>query len=430
MDIVTYALCKKIAAGAVSGISGIELNGTTLTMTTNDGTKYDMEFPVPADGISVSSVDIDDDGSLLCYLSDGSVVDAGTVPSVKGDPGYTPVKGVDYFTEEDIEEIVDQLSNYSVSELPVYDAETGRLYACGTAITVEKSETEGMLDVEYLSENGYEIMTIPENPVIFGGGNGIDGSVNYLNSDITINSGHINDIYGGSYGDGNVGVASIVINGGTFEQGVNGGGRSYINAEEKVNFNSSVGSVNIIVNNTDGEIPILYGGSGTGYGTTGQVRIAVNGGSIKYLVGGGSNGTTSNSEVVVNDGKIYCYQSCNRGAINNAKITIKGGELEKVYAGGAPGKEGATYKKSEIYILAGMVNFVGAGHNGGVAELGNVKGKFYTDCVADREQALAIGLIEIAPYATKEDIDKLFDGEIFDLYATKEDIDALFDEEE
>ena len=26
MDIVTYALCKKIAAGAVSGISGIELN--------------------------------------------------------------------------------------------------------------------------------------------------------------------------------------------------------------------------------------------------------------------------------------------------------------------------------------------------------------------------------------------------------------------
>lgn len=430
MDIVTYILCKKIAAGAVSGISGIELNGTTVTFTTTDGTKYDIDFPVPADGVSISNIDIDEDGSLLCYLSDGSIIDAGTVPSIKGDPGYTPVKGVDYFTEEDIEEIVDQLSNYSVSEFPVYNEETQYLYACGTAITVDKSQTEGMLDITYLSEKGHEIMTIPENPIIYGGGDGSEHSVNYLNSDITINGGLINDVYGGNYGDGNVGVANIVINGGTFTQGLNGGGRSYINADTKVNFNSSVGCANIIVNNTDGEIPILYGGSGSGYGNVGQVNITINDGSIRYLVGAGSNGTTSNSEVVVNGGKIYCYQPCNRGAINNAKITIKGGELEKVYAGGAPGKDGATYKKSEIYILAGMVQFIGAGHNGGVAELGNVQGKFYTDCVANREQALAIGLVEIAPYATKEDIDKMFEGEIFDLYATKEDIDLLFKEEE
>lgn len=27
-----------------------------------------------------------------------------TFPVIKGDPGYTPIKGIDYFTEEDINE--------------------------------------------------------------------------------------------------------------------------------------------------------------------------------------------------------------------------------------------------------------------------------------------------------------------------------------
>lgn len=105
MDIITYALCKKLAEGAVSGISNMEVVGNTLIITQNNGSQVTMDFPVPTDGVSIEDVKLDNDGSLLCYLSDGTVVDAGTVPAVKGDPGYTPVKGVDYFTEAEIEEI-------------------------------------------------------------------------------------------------------------------------------------------------------------------------------------------------------------------------------------------------------------------------------------------------------------------------------------
>jgi len=32
-----------------------------------------------------------------------------TIPAIKGDDGYTPIKGVDYFTEEEVEAIKAEL---------------------------------------------------------------------------------------------------------------------------------------------------------------------------------------------------------------------------------------------------------------------------------------------------------------------------------
>ena len=111
MDIVTYALCKKLIESAVSGITDIKVVNNSLIITLKDGSQLTMDFPIPEDGVSIENVSIDTDGSLLCTLSNGEVIDAGTVPSVKGDPGYTPVKGVDYFTEEDVEEITTSIKN-------------------------------------------------------------------------------------------------------------------------------------------------------------------------------------------------------------------------------------------------------------------------------------------------------------------------------
>lgn len=109
MDMVTYALCKKIAAGAMSGISNIEIQDTTMILTDTAGQKYTMVFPTPEDGVSITNIEIDDNNNLICYLSDGSTIDAGTVPAIKGDPGETPVKGVDYFTEAEIEAIKEEI---------------------------------------------------------------------------------------------------------------------------------------------------------------------------------------------------------------------------------------------------------------------------------------------------------------------------------
>lgn len=84
IDIITYALCKKLAAGAVSGVSGMRVEGTNLIITTNDGQELVMNFPIPEgkEGISIVDVEVDANGKLLCTLSNGNIIDAGKIPPV------------------------------------------------------------------------------------------------------------------------------------------------------------------------------------------------------------------------------------------------------------------------------------------------------------------------------------------------------------
>lgn len=54
------------------------------------------------DGVSVTNAEINQNGNLILTLSDGNIIDAGVA---KGEDGSTPIRGVDYWTEEDINEI-------------------------------------------------------------------------------------------------------------------------------------------------------------------------------------------------------------------------------------------------------------------------------------------------------------------------------------
>ena len=93
MDVVTYALLNKKIKGLTSGIQGASISGTTITFTMADGNKEIMTFPTPADGISITDVNVDTDKHLIVTLSDGNTVDAGLVPTVKGDKGEQGEKG-------------------------------------------------------------------------------------------------------------------------------------------------------------------------------------------------------------------------------------------------------------------------------------------------------------------------------------------------
>lgn len=95
MDILDIKMANKFASSVAAGFSKVEVNGTTINFTLNDGTTTSLTVPTPADGVSVVDLNIDDDGSLICTLSDGTTVDAGGVPFVK------PERGVDYWTQED-----------------------------------------------------------------------------------------------------------------------------------------------------------------------------------------------------------------------------------------------------------------------------------------------------------------------------------------
>lgn len=95
MDVITLALAKKYANKVAAGYSSVRVDGMNLIFTLNDGSEVTMAVPAPADGkdgadgaagkdgLSVQNLSIDDDGSLLCHMSDGSVIDAGKVPTVE-----------------------------------------------------------------------------------------------------------------------------------------------------------------------------------------------------------------------------------------------------------------------------------------------------------------------------------------------------------
>lgn len=124
MDAMTLSLAKKYANKVAAGYSSVRVDGMNLIFTLNDGKEVTMTIPAPADGkdgISVQNLSIDNDGSLLCHMSDGSVIDAGKVPSIEveyswdnlkdkpfeeiatGEPTIVLLKDDYYFTEIDSE---------------------------------------------------------------------------------------------------------------------------------------------------------------------------------------------------------------------------------------------------------------------------------------------------------------------------------------
>ena len=90
MDVITYALSKKIAAHALSGVQSMSINGQTLIINTKDGGVLTMTFPIPKDGVSVTDIDVNANNQIIFTMSDGSEFISGKIPTVKGEPGFSP----------------------------------------------------------------------------------------------------------------------------------------------------------------------------------------------------------------------------------------------------------------------------------------------------------------------------------------------------
>ena len=64
MDIVTYALAKKLISSALTGIADAKVIDNDLIITTNDGQNFTIGFPQPSD-YKVKNVDIDNDTLII-----------------------------------------------------------------------------------------------------------------------------------------------------------------------------------------------------------------------------------------------------------------------------------------------------------------------------------------------------------------------------
>lgn len=102
MDVISYALSKKIASSAVSGVQSMSVSGQTLTINTKDSGVLTMTFPKPSngkDGISVTDIDVNANNQIVFTMSDGSEIISGKIPTVKGDKGE-PFKYSDFTPEQ------------------------------------------------------------------------------------------------------------------------------------------------------------------------------------------------------------------------------------------------------------------------------------------------------------------------------------------
>ncbi len=181
---------------------------------------------------------------------------------------------------------------------------------------------------------------------LVGGGIGFteENSSFVSNTKIIINGGNVtNAIIGGGYFYATVDTSNIEVNGGNIfsMQGgaiatgkISGKNYSVGTKDDAINSKCRVNTANTVIN--DGTIQTLLFGGGQGYSYTGTANLTINGGDMSkaYVTAGGSNGYTGNCTVKINGGSIYLYQSVNRGTVESAHVKLNDGSIDKFYVGG------------------------------------------------------------------------------------------------
>lgn len=310
-----------------------------------------------------------------------------------GKDGYTPVKGTDYFTEEDKNEIVEAVISTQKNE-PYYDEELNKFFACGVHVNIYAAEEAGKLKITWLDN---QELIVPENIYIFGGCASEDKVAYYPATSIAVYGGNIDTVLGGCFGNGLVGNATVIVNGGKFDY-VCGAGMHW--ADKNAHHNH-VGHADVVINDAE-NISCICGGTASGVCSAGSTKITVNGGTAGVVMAGGTNGYTGNGEIVINGGTVRSVQAGNRGTLGNVKITVNGGTVTNaVYSG--VGDTG-TFVKSELHILGGSVNKVAPGKYAGVEDTAaeRVSGTYREGVITD-ENAASLHLVKVM---TIEDLHK------------------------
>lgn len=287
------------------------------------------------------------------------------------------------------------------TEAPSYDStynsNTGAFFANGTPIVI--SEVDGNTVITW--DGGSQI--VPNTVSVFGGG--VSG--NYDSTQITMESGTIQNLIGGGIGytpdnSSNVINTNITINGGTITNAVTGSG--YFNAKvsnsniqmnggtalsvqgggmasgkiDGVNYSvgtkeDSENSPNRteIANVTISGGKVTYGvfGGGQGYSYTGTVNLTISDGDMSnsYVTAGGSNGYTGTANVKLTGGNIGVYQTVNRGVLDNATVKVAGSSIGKFYVGGETEDKSVTgvINKINTLLVSGSIESLDPGTSNG-----------------------------------------------------------------
>ena len=323
----------------------------------------------------------------------------------KGNDGYTPVKGVDYFTEEELKELmyddaelkerVEVLETINLETKPYID-KNGMLVLCGCPAVARGIGEEVHVTVRFFEDKEDKFIFTAEEfaklRICMGyGAEGIGTKRNIVETTLELYD--IDKVFiidGGSQVTGEVGTVNIIaercnyIDGIQGARAMNGGERNIVH-----NFNVRVKDVKLI--------DTLYGG-GNGYSVVWNSNVKVEGETeINYLVAGGSNGYTNKSRVVMDGGHVKVMQGVNRGILNRAELILNGGVVDNFYVAGEvdPGVTGVQHE-GYVELNGGEVVKFFKG-NSGLQEFAGVIEGHIMECVVAEGDVSMLEKIEKEP---------------------------------
>lgn len=253
------------------------------------------------------------------------------------------------------------------------------LFANGIPIVIR--EVDGTTNI--YSEDGTLLCEDVSGWAIYGGW--FDGNeVHTADTSIVMESGTVDQIFGGSFSGTLNGDTTIIVKSGTITNALCGGGNSStLNGNTTIivesgtitnmlcgggNSSALNGNTNVTVNNTT--VDYLYGG-GFGVTVNGSTTVVINDGTTvtQNAFGGSNNAFVKSSKMVLNGGSASLILGGGYGeksSVANSCVELNGGSCDAVYGGGMDG--GEVTESTAVTVNGGEVESVyGGGCNGAVS---------------------------------------------------------------
>lgn len=211
---------------------------------------------------------------------------------------------------------------------------------------------------------------------VFGGGKGSSTYTPYVEGNVTVivNDGKITNVFGGNDVAGSPnGMVSVYLKGGEVINTYGGGNQTGVNTTnvylqgtdaEKIfggsNQSGNVTTSNIII--SSGKADYVYGGNNQG-GITTTSNVTSNGGTIGELYGGGYSASTTNTNVILNSGSInYVYGGGKSADVTNkANVILQGASINQELYGGS--NSSGTVNESNVVVNNGTAKNVFGSNN-------------------------------------------------------------------
>ena len=312
-----------------------------------------------------------------------------------GQDGHTPVKGVDYLTEEELADLVtkaelEEALQHDKVVAPYVSEVNGKVYvfACGFPIIADG--TSGDLVVTYCAENQtLSQLVVPQadlDRTIIVGGLG-DKHIkcccrNLPATSVRVRNAKLKGVFGGNFLEGQVGHAKIVVEDSQVGYVLGGGIVSATLAGVQGPFNV-VHDVDMVLRRVTG-CSLVYGG-GESASVTQSAHVELVDSEVAYVTTGGSNGLTYEGEVVINGGNYQVVQGVNRGLTLESKVVLNYGRINDLFFGGEEGDSTVTgvLERAVIELNGGSVDRLHPGTSGGVTMTtgmsGHIKGNLVSE---------------------------------------------------